>query len=204
MSKIYGDKVLTDVAECRFVDLAEKNDKGSYQIEIVMPIEKARELSDKIYGDNQELININKKTPKAKKPTPLFLKVPAYDEEAGEKVFDEDGEIVYREDIAMFRAKTMFEPKVQFKKTIKPEDRTLDLGMGSKVQLSINAFSSTTTDDSGKPIRYTLLSLNGVRVHEIVEKNKAEDPFAGVEDDDFEEEEFTEGPVYDEEEPKDF
>lgn len=185
---IYGEKVQTGKYPVHFNNLDAPDEKGNYQVEIVVPIEEARELNDKLYGDNDRLIEANKKTAKAKKPAPLFVKKKEYDQEAGEPVTDEDGEQVYSDTHVIFRAKTRWNPKVQFLKSIKESERTKKLGFGSEVALSINAYSSSTLDDSGNTVNYTLLSLNGVRIYSIVEASgNQENPFD--EDENFEDDE---------------
>ena len=185
--KIYGADVLTKAYPVRFCDLEKPNKDGKYQVELKVPMEEAEELNALLYGDNEKLIEKNKATSKAKKPKPLYLKYKKWDEESGEVAVDEEGEILYEEDFVIFRFKSTYPPKVQYKKSI--ENKHLALGFDSVVQIAGNAMSSETEGEKGDIVPYTLLTLKGVRVHSIVEKSAGSDPFAGQDDDEFEDDE---------------
>lgn len=178
--KLYGDKIITGIYPCRFPDIHVKKD-GKFQIEIVVPKEEAMELNEKLYGGDEKLITHNKASARAKKPRALWSPLYLYDEEAKEPIYEDDGETKVESDThVVFRFKTQFKPKIQFKKGL---DNKAKVGYNSKVQISCQLFGSDTVDDKGKAIDYCLLSLLGVRVHEL-EVAESQDPFD--KDDDFE------------------
>ncbi len=170
--KLYGKKVVTGIYPCRFPDIHTKKD-GKFQIEIVVPKDEAVALNDELYGGDEKLINHNKASAKAKKPRNLWSPLYLYDEEAGEPMYEDDGETRLESDThVVFRFKSQFAPQIQFKKGL---DKTAKVGYNSQVQISGALFGSETVDDKGKPIDYCLLSLQGVRVHvlEVSEKHEA-------------------------------
>lgn len=178
---IKGQKVVTGKYRARFPELHRPNDKGQYQVEIIVPIEEAEALNDAFYANTPKLVEFNKATPKAKAPRKLYVPLPLWDAEAGEPVYEDDGETKVMSDTeVVFRFKSKFAPKLEYKKGI---DTKAEIGFDSIIQVSANAYGATTKDDSGKLIDFVLLSLNGVRVHELVSGTREE---AFDEDDDFE------------------
>lgn len=183
--KIYGKPILTPPLVCRFPDIQSPKEDGGYQIELVCPIDRAMEVQDMLYGGDTKCINFNKASEKAKVPRKLFFPVYLYDDEAKEPVRDDEGEKVESEEEVVFRFKSQYRPKIQFKAGL---DTSATIGAGSLVQVSGALFGSDEKkDDKGKPLKYVLLTLKGVRVHTIVEK-ASQDAFAGHEDDGFEDE----------------
>lgn len=199
MSKHYGERVQLKAYPCRFPDIQSEKKEGGYQIEIVVPIEEAKEVQALLYGDNEKLINFNKASEKAKAPKKLHNPVYLYDEEAKEAVLDEDGEKVESDTEVVFRFKTQFKPQVQFKKGL---DKNALIGAGSIVKIVASVFSSDEKkDEKGNTLKYTLLSLHGVRVDSIVAPKSGGSVFA--EDDEYEdtEDEYEDvGEVEDEQE----
>lgn len=204
MSKFYGDKVQLGAYPCRFPEVQTERKEGGYQVEILVPMSEAKAVQDALYGDNEKLINFNKANEKAKVPQKLWNPVYQYDEENKTAVVDEEtGEKVVDEDFVVFRFKSQWKPKIQFKKGLNPKAL---IGAGSIIKVVGSVFSSDEKkDENGKMLKYTLLSLVGIRVDTIVEPKAGEyqfeedDEYADeeVEDteyDDAEEEEQTETP----------
>ena len=157
---------------CRFPDIHEEREDGGFQIEIVVPMDRAKEVSDLLYDDNEKVINFNKATATAKNPKKLWSPLYLYDDEAKEPVRDEDGEKVASEESVVFRFKSMYKPKIQYKKGL---DNSAHLGFDSEVQIVASVFGSDEKhDENGKQLKYVLLSLAGVRVHVLVEKTTQE------------------------------
>jgi hypothetical protein len=185
--KVYGDKVLTGVYPCRFPDIHEERAEGGYQIELVVPKSEAGALQALLYNDDQKVINFNKATQKAKVPKKLWVEKYVYDEEAKETARDEEGEKIVDTDFVIFRFKSMWRPKIQYKKGL---DNTAKVGAGSEVQIMGSVFGSDEKkDENNKPLKYVLLSLAGVRVHTLEEIVTSE---VFEENDDFEDEVYTE------------
>ena len=92
--------------------------------------------------------------------------------EAKTPLYDEEGEKVESKDSVVFRFKTQWRPKIQFKKGL---DATAKIGAGSVVQIKGALFGSDEKrDENGKPLKYVLLSLKGIRVFELVEQTSRE------------------------------
>lgn len=181
MSKHYGERVQLKAYPCRFPDIQAEKKDGGYQIEIVVPIEEAKDVQALLYGDNEKLINFNKASEKAKAPKKLHNPVYLYDEEAKEAVLDEDGEKVESDTEVVFRFKSQYRPQIQFKKGL---DKNALIGAGSLVKIVASVFSSDEKkDEKGNTLKYTLLSLHGVRVDSIVAPKSGGSVFA--EDDEY-------------------
>lgn len=181
MSKHYGERVQLKAYPCRFPDIQSEKKDGGYQIEIVVPIEEAKDVQALLYGDNEKLINFNKASEKAKAPKKLHNPVYLYDEEAKEAVLDEDGEKVESDTEVVFRFKSQYKPQIQFKKGL---DKNALIGAGSLVKIVASVFSSDEKkDEKGNTLKYTLLSLHGVRVDSIVAPKSGGSVFA--EDDEY-------------------
>ena len=179
--KVYGKKVLTGIYPCRFPQVQKERAEGGHQIEIVVPKAKAKDVQDLLYGGDDKLIDFNKASAKAKVPRKLWSPLYLYDDEAGESVRDDDGEKVESDTEVVFRFKTQWKPTIQFKKGL---DKTAEFGAGSMVQISGSLYGNDEgKDENGKPLKYVLLSLAGVRVHTIVAPATTE---AFEHDDDFE------------------
>lgn len=184
--KLNGKKIETKVYKCRFPEIHAKNKDGVYQIEILVPKEDVKELNAQLYGGNPKLIDFNKVRPTSKLPRSLGNVLYQYDAEAKEYVYDDNDEKVADPDYVIFRFKSQFAPKILFKKGL---DKTAKVGYDSMVQIAGKVFANDEKiDDKGKPIPYVLLSLIGVKVHELV---IAEGQEAFEKDDDFEEIEET-------------
>ena len=170
--KVYGKKITLPVFPCRFPDIHDEREDGGYQIEIVVPMERAKEVNALLYDDNEKVINFNKATATAKNPRKLWSPLYLYDDEAKEAVRDDDGEKVESEEAVVFRFKSMWKPKIQFKKGL---DNSAHIGFDSEVQIVGGCFGSDEKkDENGKSLKYVLLSLAGVRVHVLVEKASQE------------------------------
>jgi len=170
--KVYGKKVLTKAYPCRFPDIQSERKEGGFQIEIVVPKAEASEVNDLLYGDDEKVINFNKASAKAKTARKLWSPIYVYDREAKEYVLDDEGEKIEDEDFVLFRFKSQWRPKIQFKKGL---DNKAKIGAGSVVQISGSLFGSDEKlDENGKALKYVLLSLAGVRVHELVLKENEE------------------------------
>lgn len=193
MSKHYGEKVQLPPYPCRFPDFQAERKDGGFQVEIVVPMAEAKAVQDLLYGDNEKLINFNKATEKAKAPKKLWSPVYLYDEEAKEAVLDEDGEKVESDTEVVFRFKSQYKPQTQFKKGL---DKGTLVGAGSIIKVVASVFSSDEKkDEKGNTIKYTLLSLQGVRVDSIVAPKSGGSVFSDDEEyeDDEELEEVDEG-----------
>lgn len=197
MSRIYGDKVQLGAFPCRFPEVQIERKEGGYQIEILVPIAQAKAVQDALYGDNEKLINFNKANEKAKVPQKLWSPVYLYDEEKKEAIVDEEtGDKVVDEDFVVFRFKSQWKPKIQFKKGL--NSKAL-IGAGSIVKIVGSVFSSDEKkDENGKTLKYTLLSLVGIRVDTIIEPKAGGYQFE--EDDEYADEEDVEDSDYEEEE----
>ena len=183
--KIYGAKVQLPAYPARFPDIQSERKEGGYQVEIVVPMEDAKMVQEMLYGDNEKLINFNKATEKAKAPKKLWSPVYLYDDEAKEPVYDEDGEKVESDTEVVFRFKTQFKPQIQFKKGL---DKSSLIGAGSLIKVVASVFSSDEKqDEKGNTLKYTLLSLQGVRVDTIVAPTGGGSAFD--DDDEYEDEE---------------
>ena len=170
--KVYGQDVLLEKYPCRFPQVQEKNDKGNFQIEIVVPKKEAKAVQDALYGNDERIIDFNKATPSAKLPKKLHSPLYLYDEESKTPLYDEEGEKVESPDFVVFRFKSQWRPKIQFKKGL---DSTAKIGAGSVVQIKGALFGSDEKrDENGKPLKYMLLSLKGLRVFELVEQTSRE------------------------------
>lgn len=170
--KVYGADVLLEKYPCRFPQVQEKNDNGNFQIEIVVPKAEAKKVQEALYGGDERLIDFNKATAQAKLPKKLHSPLYLYDEEAKTPLYDEEGEKVESKDSVVFRFKTQWRPKIQFKKGL---DVTAKIGAGSVVQIKGALFGSDEKrDENGKPLKYVLLSLKGIRVFELVEQASRE------------------------------
>lgn len=184
--KVYGEKILTKPYPCRFPNIQEKTKDGKYQIEIVVPMAEAKEVQDLLYSDVAKVIDFNKASANAKVPKKLYVPFYLYNEELKERVLDEEGEPVPSKDFVIFRFKSQYKPKIQFKKPLDPRSK---VGKDSLIQIAGNIFGTDEAkDDKGAPLKYVLLTLNGVRVHTVVA------PIAGEvfeESDDFEDAEST-------------
>lgn len=193
MSKHYGEKVQLPAYPCRFPDFQAERKDGGYQVEIVVPMAEAKAVQDVLYGDNEKLINFNKATEKAKAPKKLWSPVYLYDEEAKESVLDEDGEKVESDTEVVFRFKSQYKPQIQFKKGL---DKGALVGAGSIIKVVASVFSSDEKkDEKGNTLKYTLLSLQGVRVDSIVAPKSGGSVFSedGEYEDDAEDNEADEG-----------
>lgn len=193
MSKIYGDKVQLPAYPCRFPAFQAEREGGGFQVEIIVPMAEAKAVQDLLYGDNEKLINFNKATEKAKAPKKLWSPVYLYDEEAKEVILDEDGEKVESDTEVVFRFKSQYKPQTQFKKGL---DKGALVGAGSLIKVVANVLSSDEKkDEKGNTLKYTLLSLQGVRVDTIVAPKSAGSVFSDDEEyeDDAEEEVADEG-----------
>lgn len=206
MAKHYGEKVQLPAYPARFPDIQAERKDGGYQIEILVPMADAKAVQDILYADNEKIINFNKVTEKAKAPKKLWSPVYLYDEEAKEAILDEDGEKVESDTEVVFRFKSKFKPQIQFKKGL---DKTALIGAGSLVKIVASVFSTDEKkDEKGNTLKYTLLSLQGVRVDSIVAPKLGGSVFS--EDDEYadgEESEDTDGyedaeEVENEEKPK--
>lgn len=189
--KFYGKKTRTQAYECRFVKIYEKDDKGRYSIELLVPTKEAVALNKELYRDNTKLQAFMKATKQSKMPKPLYGDVFKWDEENECTLMAEDEETgeeykVIDKDVKVFRFKTGFIPKIQFKKGL---DKTARIGWGSKVSISTNIFASTTLDENGGIVKYATLNLNAIRVFELVTSEVEDDWEDG--DDDFEDSEVT-------------
>lgn len=180
----YGDKIETKAYPCRFAYISTPNQEGKYTVELIVPKKEAIALNERLYGDNQKLIDANKATAKSPKPKPLYSPVYLYDEEAKEVVIDEEtGEKVVDEDVVKFNFKTAKKPKVQFKKGL---DSSAIIGSGSIIKLSCCAYSSSYKDKNDKDVPFTALTFDGVRVDELVTYASSSTAFS--DDDEYEEE----------------
>lgn len=190
---IYGTKVLTDAYPCRFAYLSMQNEKGKYSVELLVPKEDADKLNDALYGDNTRIIEMNKATKSAKKPKKLYSPVYKYDLEKKETIVDDEGERVEEEDVVKFTFSSKKRPQIQFKKGL---DKSAIIGSGSTIQLSCNVYAGNFVDEKGKSTDYTALSMDGVRVHELVSYAGAESAFEDDDEfndeDDFQDEEKNE------------
>lgn len=189
MSKHYGEKIQLPPYPCRFPDFQAERKDGGFQVEIVVPMAEAKAVQDLLYGDNEKLINFNKATEKAKAPKKLWSPVYLYDEEAKEAVLDEDGEKVESDTEVVFRFKSQYKPQIQFKKGL---DKGALVGTGSLIKVVASVFSSDEKkDEKGNTLKYTLLSLQGVRVDTIVAPKSGGSVFSddGEYEDDVEESE---------------
>lgn len=181
MAKHYGERVQLGAYPCRFPDFQSERKDGGFQVEIVVPMEEAKAVQDMLYGDNEKLINFNKASEKAKAPKKLWSPVYLYDEEAKEAVLDEDGEKVESDTEVVFRFKSQYKPQIQFKKGL---DKTALVGAGSVIKVVASVFSSDEKkDEKGNTLKYTLLSLHGVRVDTVVAPKSGGNVFA--EDDEY-------------------
>lgn len=186
MAKFYGEKVQLPAYPARFPDIQAERKDGGYQIEILVPMADAKAVQDVLYADNEKLINFNKASEKAKAPKKLWSPVYLYDEEAKEAVLDEDGEKVESDTEVVFRFKSKFKPQIQFKKGL---DKTALIGAGSLVKIVASVFSTDEKkDEKGNTLKYTLLSLQGVRVDSIVAPKSGGSVFS--EDDEYEDDEY--------------
>lgn len=185
----YGKKVRTDAYDCRFVKLYEKDDKGKYSVELLVPTKEAVKLNRELYDGKKDLINFMKPTKRSKMPKPLFSDVYVWDEENECVLMDLDEETgeefkVVNPDLKVFRFKTGFLPKIQMKKGL---DKTARVGWGSKLSISTNIYASTTKDEAGNTVKYATLNLNAVRVYDLVTVEREADWADG--DDEFEDSE---------------
>ena len=180
MAKIYGEKVQLPAYPCRFPDFQAERKDGGFQVEIIVPMAEAKAVQDLLYGDNEKLINFNKATEKAKAPKKLWSPVYLYDEEAKEAVLDEDGEKVESDTEVVFRLKSQYKPQTQFKKGL---DKGALVGAGSLIKVVASVFSSDEKkDEKGNTLKYTLLSLQGVRVDTIVAPKSSGNVFSDDEE----------------------
>lgn len=188
MSKYYGDRKELPAYPCRFPDFQTERRDGGFQVEIIVPIAEAKAVQDALYGDNEKLINFNKASEKAKAPKKLWNPVYLYDEEAKETVLDEDGEKVESDTEVVFRFKSQYKPQIQFKKGL---DKGALVGAGSLIKVVASVFSSDEKkDEKGNTLKYTLLSLHGVRVDTIVAPKSGGNVFADDSEYDDEEDEY--------------
>ena len=190
--KHYGERVEIGAYPCRFPDFQAERKDGGYQVEIVVPMAEAKAVQEKLYGDNEKLINFNKASEKAKAPKKLWNPVYLYDEEAKESILDEDGEKVESDTEVVFRFKSQFKPQVQFKKGL---DKGALVGAGSLIKIVASVFSSDEKkDEKGNSLKYTLLSLHGVRVDTIVAPKSGGNVFSENDEYDDEEDEYEDAP----------
>lgn len=187
MAKVSGKKIETKKYKCRFPEIHQKNEKGQFQIEILVPKEDVKELNAQLYGGNTKLINMNKPSPKAKMPKSLHSPLYQYNAEDKEYIYDDEtGEKLHDEKHVVYRFKSQFPPQILFKKGL---DKTANVGFDSVVQIAGKVFTSNEgKDESGKSLKFTLLTLLGVKVHELV---VSEGQSAFEEDDGFEQAEGT-------------
>jgi len=195
---IYGNKVVTKPYPSRFCYVSTPNDKGKFSLELIVPKDEADELSDALYGDNTRIIEMNKTSKNAKKPKKLYSPVYKYDTENKTYFLDDNDEKIEDEEVVKFSFSSKNRPKIQFKKGL---DKTAIVGSGSVIALSCNIYAGSFTDEKNKVTEYTALSMDSLRVHELVSFAGAESAFE--EDDDFKDsDDDFEDAEREEEEPK--
>lgn len=183
----YGKKTRTGAFPCRFVNIYEKNDKGKFSLELLVPTKEAVALNKELYRDNKLLQDFMKATKKSKLPKPLYSDVYVYDEENKCTLMAEDEETgeeykVVDKTVKKFTFNTTFSPKVQYKKGL---DNSARIGWDSKLSVSTRVYASTFTSDDGTITKYATLNLDAIRVFELVTAEQEADWEDG--DDEFEE-----------------